>query len=173
MSKKEIFILKRGHESGQVTVEFILVFSFALSVVFMVMNSGFNYVKGYVQHYGTFMASRVYLVADSHTNNENFIPEKTTEEECEKFGLTNCQINEPSRNAQDKSEILSVGVFSRLELSMDVMGRIFGGEKINLVSESFLGKEPTRIECLKRVCYAMTGKETCDGLDITLYDNGC
>ncbi len=52
---------------------------------------------------------------------------------------------------------------------------------MNFVSEAFLGKEPTRYECHKRVCeiieYRTNGAhKPCDSGDsshATLFDNGC
>jgi hypothetical protein len=55
---------------------------------------------------------------------------------------------------------------------------IVGGTDFKLMSESFLGKEPTRADCRCQVENAMKG--TCQGSfststteDLTLYDNGC
>ena len=57
---------------------------------------------------------------------------------------------------------------------MDVIGRVTGQTELELISESFLGREPTRGVCATRVCKAITGEEICtSSMDITLYDDGC
>ena len=51
----------KKNQSGQSTIEFIFCFVFAVSFILLVFNTSLNYVSGYVAHYATFMASRVYL----------------------------------------------------------------------------------------------------------------
>ena len=79
-----------------------------------------------------------------------------------------------SRSGQTSSEYLTVGVYSRFSQKVDVLGQIAGNTELDLVSEAFLGKEPSRSACATRVCFAMTGSESCEPtFDITLFDDGC
>jgi len=69
---------------------------------------------------------------------------------------------------------LMVGAYAKFSRKMDIVGQITGQTKLDLISESFLGREPARGVCASRVCKAMTDSPTCDpSLDITLYDDGC
>jgi hypothetical protein len=89
------------------------------------------------------------------------------------FGIkTELEINdEPNVSA---GEYLMVGAFAKFSRKMDIVGQITGQTKLDLISESFLGREPARGVCASRVCKAMTDSPTCDpSLDITLYDDGC
>ena len=73
------------------------------------------------------------------------------------------------------SEYLTVGTSTDFIQKIDVVGQIAGQQKLELVSESFLGKEPTRATCATRVCEAITGNSgSCSATsDFTLYDDGC
>jgi hypothetical protein len=173
-------------EKGQSTIEFIFSFVFGLSLVLVIFNTSINYATGYLVHYATFMASRVYLTADNHTgtigdsnpslgqavsrataafNNYNLSVLKVPNE--------NFRINEV-QSVSGSNENMTVGARTTFELTMDVLGRITGQKKLEMVSESFLGKEPTRAECASRTCMAVTGQTTCeDTMDVTLFDDGC
>lgn len=174
---------KIENESGQVAIEFILVLAFALGITFLFMAQTFNATKGYLLHYATFTASRVYLTFDNGTQN---IPgtyssaEARAREHLEKFQLENifgisadCDFeNYLSTNA------LFTGAVCEFETATNFFPLIGGGDKARLVSESFLGKEPVRRTCYEQLCETMTGnRNAClsqfEKMDITLYDNGC
>jgi hypothetical protein len=167
------------NQNGQSTIEFILTFALGLSLIFFVISSSINYATGYLVHYATFMASRVYLTDDNHLNNSQGTDE-LAKEAFKKYNLgifkidpDKFKVNLVQDVNQDRNKNLTVGAYTTFELNMDLIGQIAGKKKMELVSESFLGKEPTRAECAKRVCYAISRKEDCDGMDITLYDDGC
>lgn len=165
-----------NNEQGQSTIEFILTFAFGVSLILMVFNSAVNYASGYLIQYATFMASRVYLTADKHTNNPL---EGADEKAREAFNIYNLNAFVPNAQfninpAGDGAGALTVGAYTTFEQSIDVMGRIAGQQRLEMVSESFLGKEPPRAECAKRTCFGITQAETCSrDMDMTLYDNGC
>lgn len=177
----------RSNEKGQSTIEFIFTFAFGVSVILLIFNSALNYATGYLVHYATFMASRVYLTQDNSlgtfgTDQNNF---QTSAAEAANtafakynlgiFGVPSdgFKINHASSNMQS-SEALMVGAYTTFNQRIDVMGRLVGESKLELVSESFLGKEPTRYVCAVRVCKAVTNLESCSGnMDITLFDDGC
>lgn len=173
-------------ESGQSTVEFIITFVLGLSLVLVVFNTSLNYATGYLVHYATFMASRVYLTADNHTGTiGNSTPSlgQAVSRATDAFNNYNLGVFKvPSQNFRinrvesvgDSSQNMTVGAATNFELTIDMLGRITGQKKLELVSESFLGKEPTRAECASRVCMAVTGRTVCeDAMDITLFDDGC
>lgn len=173
-------------EQGQSTVEFIVTFAFGVSLVLVIFNTSINYATGYLVQYATFMASRVYLTADTHTGTiGNIGPSlsgsaQKAQEAFNNYNLSvfkvsneNFKINKVE-DVSDRSQNLTVGAYTTFELTMDVLGKVAGQKKLELVSESFLGKEPTRAECATRVCRAVTGLENCDAtMDVTLFDDGC
>jgi len=175
---------RRKFQRGQSTVEFILTFAFGVSLILVIFNSALNYATGYLVQYATFMASRVYLTADNHTGSIGSVGPSlsgSVEKATEAYNNYNLSIFIPDgqfsinpAGATDASTYLTVGAYTKFQLSIDALGKLAGQQKLEMVSESFLGKEPTRAECATRVCKAVTGNDTCDrNLDVTLYDNGC
>lgn len=171
------------NEKGQSTVEFILTFAFGVSLILVIFNSALNYATGFLVHYATFMSSRVYLTADAHIGGIGSVgPSLSDASERARQAYNNYNLNifipqgqfqiNPAGNTTS-DEYPTVGAYTKFELSIDMLGRLAGAQKLEMVSESFLGKEPTRAECATRTCRAVTGGESCEGLDITLYDNGC
>ena len=182
--------MESSKEKGQSTVEFIVTFAFGVSLVLVIFNTSINYATGYLVQYATFMASRVYLTADSHTGSVGNVTPSVTDaprRASEAFQIYNLsmlkipnenfninKVEDALADDSDNSKNLTVGAYTTFEIPMDVLGRVAGQKKLELVSESFLGKEPTRAECASRVCQAITGQENCSAtMDITLYDDGC
>lgn len=176
---------KINNEQGQSTVEFILAFSFGVSFILTIFTTSFNYGKGYLVQYATFMASRVYLTSDNFIGGFNdssyslgYAEEKSkstfAKYELNRFGVpaTSYKVNAPEPS--QLNTYLTVGGYTTFEMKTDPIGTILGQQKLQMISESFLGKEPTRAECATRVCFAITGESSCDrSLDITNFDNGC
>lgn len=177
--------MKINNEKGQSTIEFIFAFIFGVSLILMIFNSAMNYTTGYLVHYATFMASRVYLPADNHTGSiGNVEPSLSGTVDRARTTFTNYSlgvfnvsdsgfvINQAGNIPPD--EYPTVGASTRFEVTIDALGKIAGQSKLELTSESFLGKEPTRAECASRVCYSLKGSTSCTKSDdVTLYDNGC
>jgi hypothetical protein len=179
--------MENSQQQGQSTIEFIVTFAFGVSLVLVIFNTSINYATGYLVQYATFMASRVYLTSDTHIGEvgnvdpslSNAIPR--AREAFTIYNLSmlkipneNFNINKVQDARSDNAKNLTVGAYTTFEIPMDVLGRIAGQKKLELVSESFLGKEPTRAECATRVCQAITGQDNCEAtMDITLYDDGC
>lgn len=176
----------KKNQRGQATVEFILTFVFGLSLMLMIFNSAMNYVTGYLVHYATFMAGRVYLTAETYSgvygqyDQSIGIAEQRARSAFQQYNLGVFGIKpdeffvNKSRSGQTSSEYLTVGVYARFSQKVDVLGKIAGNTELDLVSEAFLGKEPSRAACATRVCFAMTGNESCEPtFDITLFDDGC
>jgi hypothetical protein len=175
-----------SNERGQSTIEFIFTFVFGLSLILVIFNTSVNYATGYLVQYATFMASRVYLTQDTHkgqVGNNGPSLERAAQNAETAFNNYNLSVLKiPSENfkvnrveqASGSNETLTIGAYTTFEVTMDMIGRVAGQNKLELVSESFLGKEPTRAECASRVCYAITGQQNCDqSMDVTLYDDGC
>lgn len=174
----------KNNQKGQSTIEFIFSFIFAVSLILLVFNTSLNYTSGYVAHYATFMASRVFLTQDSNGANDwgagpnraaaaTAAKETFDEFKLDVFGI-NAELQVNDDPAVDAGEYLMIGVYAPFKRKMDVLGKVTGQTSLDLVSESFLGREPTRGVCATRVCFAITGKEICDGsMDITLFDDGC
>ena len=179
--------MKRKASAGQATIEFILTLAFGLSLMLMIFNSAINYTTGYLVHYATFMASRVYLTTETHFGtfgsgyDSSVQPaEQAARETFKQYNLQIFGIQEDeffvnkSTSAQSPSEYLTVGTYTRFTQKVDMLGKVAGNTELDLVSESFLGKEPTRVGCAIRTCMAITGQDTCEeNMDITLFDDGC
>lgn len=172
------------NEKGQSTIEFILTFAFGVSIILLIFNSAMNHVTGYLVHYATFMASRTYLTTESYNGNiGNYeVSYQAAAGEAQaifnryNLGIFNIpasgfKINSAGGNLDN---YLGVGATTAFQRPIDIMGQVAGRRKINLVSESFLGKEPTRAVCATRVCEALTGGRNCSAeMDVTLFDDGC
>jgi hypothetical protein len=179
--------MDNNSESGQSTIEFIFTFVFGLSLVLIIFNTSINYATGYLVHYATFMASRVYLTADNHigtigaSNVSLGQAEQRARDAFTNYNLgvfkippQNFKVNKVDQ-VGDPNQNMTVGAYTTFELKMDWLGRIAGNKQLEMVSESFLGKEPTRAECATRVCAGMMGGQAnCEAtMDITLFDDGC
>lgn len=178
--------MKAVKESGQATIEFIITFAFGLSLMLMIFNSAMNYATGYLVHYATFMASRVYLTSELHSGvfgeydrvispAEGAARKAFNQYNLAIFGIEESEfyVNKSS-GLQDSSEYLTVGTYTRYRQRVDALGRVAGNTELDLVSESFLGKEVPRAGCATRVCMAITGQEVCtENMDVTLFDDGC
>jgi len=178
--------MKIKNQEGQSTIEFILTFAFGVSFILVIFTTAINYATGYLVQYATFMASRVYLTQDNFTgiigSSESALSDATSNAEkafsgyrLSAFGIPDSNFKINPAGDTDAGSYLTVGGYTTFEQSIDPIGKVAGQQKLEMVSESFLGKEPTRAECATRVCFAMTGTVNCEegGLDITLYDDGC
>ena len=174
----------KNNQSGQSTIEFIFSFIFAVSLILLVFNTSLNYASGYVTHYATFMASRVFMTQSSTYNAWGPGDRTDAIEKAEKafdafkldiFGIkTQLIINNDDKPSVSAGEYLMVGAYASFSRKMDMVGQITGQTKLELISESFLGREPTRGVCASRVCMAIADKDVCDtNLDVTLFDDGC
>ncbi len=174
----------KNNQNGQSTIEFIFSFVFAVSLILMVFNTSLNYVSGYVVHYATFMSSRYFLTQDSAQNTFNAGSRGEAIQGAKKvfkdfnlsvFGINSeLQVNDGEESV-GAGEYLMIGTYAQFERRIDMVGQITGKANLQLISESFLGREPTRGVCASRVCQAITDGPECnpDSMDITLFDDGC
>lgn len=174
-------------ESGQSTIEFIMAFLFTFGFIFSFLKIAIIYTNGYMVHYGTFMAARAYMVKerDSVSNQASGSDGESAAIARKVFnsfklsslipGLTGeLQINDPESLKNYKSN-LYVGVY--IDFKEKLLTPVGGITKeLNLRSEAFLGKEPTRAECFDRTCVGLgsafgVGRYCLDYT--TVADNGC
>jgi hypothetical protein len=162
LDQGQLIPMNSNNEQGQSTIEFILTFAFGVSIIILIFNSAMGHVTGYLVHYATFMASRTYLSSESYNG-----------------GIGSYEISyQDARNEAtqvfNRYNYLAVGAVTTYERTVDLMGLVTGARKMTMISESFLGKEPTRSVCATRVCESLTGGSNCvPEMDITLYDDGC
>jgi hypothetical protein len=177
---------RKMNEQGQSTIEFIFTFVFTLAIVFLFAAQGYNFATGYLVHYATFMSSRSYLTADAMGGSVNEENETSAETTFNRYKLNLLDIPASSfkirKYTQDRSQSgngMYVGAYTVFERPFSYLGLIGGDTKIKLMSESYLGKEPTRLGCWMRTCQAIVGAtaQGCEqgevSLDITVDDNGC
>jgi len=171
------------NQKGQSAIEFVLVIGFALGVTFLFLTQTFNTTKGYLLHYANFTVSRVYLTAETNSNTVGSnltAAEARAREQLNSFNLSSLFDIEATCEFRNyvNTNALFTGSVCEFEVTTNFFPLIGGGDKARLVSESFLGKEPTRINCYQMSCQAITGdRSSCESkmqsMDVTLYDNGC
>ncbi len=175
--------LKRNliKQQGQSTIEFIFCFSFATFILIYTVKIALNYTSGYLVHYATFMASRAYAVYENNTitdgtqvyNHAKAVFEGT------RVHIFNDDIDVDKLDFtvidNSPENYLHAGAFFDWETAFSVGGLFGGSQMLQLRSESYLGREPTRMVCAIRTCQVARGSgTTCDiGRAFTLDDNGC
>ncbi len=168
------------NERGQSTMEFLLAFTFVFTLIFLIFQVGVNFTNGYLVHYATFVASRTYLVIDNNSNNiasgdedakgraisvfnqfpvDKFVPGFRSE----------LKINHPMQIPNN----LFVGAWVEYPEKFGISDMIGGIKDVSLRSESFLGREPSRVTCLTRICEAMKEIGGTCGDHTTFFDDGC
>ncbi len=158
---------------------------FVLGLFFLFIQLAFNMTAGYVVHYATFMASRTYLTHDNSGGSAYQAAEEEARSVFNSYKLSNFNIDNlefvirsPQEGA-DRYEKFFTGAVSIFSKSLSLIKLIGGDKEVNYLSESFLGKEPTRRSCLERICEIIADKvryEQCRNLQNghhTLFDNGC
>ncbi len=166
-------------ESGQSTIEFLASFVFVFSFMVMIIRFAINATNGYLVHYATFMASRAYLVYDNNTNTPEgadaaaFAQAKKV---FNSYSLSSFLGTDPELkvNPPEYGGISAyVGIYSKFEQPFSIPNFFGGSTPLDMVSESFLGREPTRATCAERVCAGMSESGgTCEK-NSTFFDNGC
>lgn len=169
------------NEKGQSTIEFLMTFIFAFAFLIVFLRTALNITNGFMVQYATFLASRTYMVWDNNSNNPTSTDQAAAtraRETFEKIPLsvifTGTTFDPTFNDPSGGHEKVFNGVYVEFENKMNLGSLIGGDQTLNLISESFLLREPVRSECLERICVAMTevGATECK-LHITLEDNGC
>lgn len=174
-------------KSGQSTIEFILSFSIVLGVFFLFIKMAINYVDGYLIHYATYMASRTYLTADSDAS-ELTITENVAMRMSKKVfdGIVIQGFSHPLSKNLKFNQLIDVGgkhindfvgVYVDFKQTFSPLSFVGGKQILNMRSESFLGKEPPKQECLDRICKATEKARQKSGMSCnqysTFFDDGC
>jgi hypothetical protein len=174
------------NQKGQSTVEFILAFSILIFFITFFITTAVNFAVGYLVHYATFKASRAYLTSDNSAPDHNAIVVNASghaREIFQQFKVGSYGIKVGTLNFNDPGPTTPVYQFVGPHFTFEPPFQRFGMFKIPInlqfVSESFLGKEPSRGDCFCRLQTVMG--HACDGAtpsksileEITLEDNGC
>ncbi len=165
---------------GQSTMEFLLSFTFVFALIFFIFQVGVNFTNGYLVHYATFVASRTYMVIDNNSNTISSGDEDAkgraisvfTKLPVDKFMpdfISALRINHPMTVPNN----LFVGAWVEYPEKFGVSEIIGGIKQAKLRSESFLGREPSRVTCLTRICEAMKEVGGDCGDHTTFFDDGC
>lgn len=177
-NRKNIYL---SSEDGQSTIEFLMSFTFVFVLLLMCVNFAISSVNGYLVHYATFMASRTYLVFDNNSpspDGADALAFNAAEAEYQRYPLdlflgsesTSLKVNHPGYGGKT----IYIGLYSEFKQNFAIPGMFGGSDKLNLKSESFLGREPTRATCVERICKAMSDVGgACGDLNTTYFDNGC
>lgn len=176
----QYLMANRTREKGQSTIEFILSFSTSVGFIFLFFKMATNFADGYMVHHATFLASRSYLVNDQDRDSveegddraflkarsvfQSYLPEGLVQ------GVNSGALKESSPG--DAKFQAFIGVWAQYSQKFS-LGFIGGKESVLFTSESFLGREPTRVESRIQVCEAIKflGLSRCD-VHVTLDDNG-
>lgn len=175
------FRKKMNKESGQSTIEFLSAFVFVITLLFVYIKMAVNITNGYLVHYGTFIASRAYLVFD---NNEDFVGSDggaaTKANEVFDSVVFNFEGSGTSKEVfgpDEPNNPVYVGYVASFEQRFAFSNLMGGAEPIEFISESFLGREPSRSECVSQVVEAIKDAVIdCEGAGrghCTIGDNGC
>lgn len=172
--------MKEKKNKGQSTIEFILTFTAAVGFIFLFLKMALNYTNGYMVHHATFMASRAYLVGDTESQQTIEGRDKNAFELASRVFSKNLPEaliqgfdGELTENNPDEVKFsVYTGVWVKFNQIFS-LGFVGGKDPVEFRSESFLGREPSRVESVGQVCAAIS---TVTGISCnvqaTLDDNG-
>lgn len=170
------------NKKGQSTIEFLLTFTLSIGFIFLFLKMAMNYTNGFMVHHATYMAARAYLVNDAERQSdiENDNAAEVYAKKVFQIYLPSALV--PEVNVNDTKAIHPAGGGSTLEIFTGIItkfttnfsvGFIGGKDKIELRSEAFLGREPTRTESTRQTCKAIMDIGITDcAHHTTLDDNG-
>lgn len=178
--------MKQRNEKGQATIEFIIAFGIMLFFLTFFMTTAVNFTVGYLVQYATFKASRTYLTADNSASEVEAVLSDAQErgrEQLRDFQLGGYGIKQGSLSFNnpvlDTKVMQFVGAYFLYTPPFLRLGPFKAPDDLSFLSESFLGKEPTRADCLCRLqtvfgyfCENGSFSRSIDD-EVTLEDNGC
>lgn len=179
-----------NQEEGQSTIEFIITFILGLGIVFLFLSLGLNYNIGYMVHNASYEAARVYLTHDnssyqnssSESSAEQAAYDKLLEHNLQRY---NIQLPPQGQIIPNATIPEYAGVIFNYDTPFSFFSKFGGDLTLELQSEAFLGREPSRAACRQRTCDAMRSlleeigfsvpQGDCSSAHhfITLFDNGC
>lgn len=170
----------KNNNKGQSTVEFILTFTAAVGFIFLFLKMASNYTNGYMVHHAVFMASRAYLVADTETQQTVEGRDKNAFDLAKQVFAKNLpDVLIPGFDGELKENNASsvrypafIGLYVEFTQIFS-QGFVGGKDPVKFRAESFLGREPSRVESTEQTCKAikMIVGNSCD-IHATLDDNG-
>lgn len=171
-------------EEGQSTIEFLVSLTLVFGFLFSFFKIAIVYTNGYLVHYVVFQSSRAYMVGEANSNAEAGSDADAKRFATEVFGSyqldgiisdfsSSLDFEEPATHSNPGTNLF---IGPRLSYNSNIL--IPGtAAKIDfeLSTESYLGLEPTRAECFKRICDAMAtvGTGASCREHSTVSDNGC
>lgn len=168
----------KTNEEGQAAIEFILTFAFGIGIVMLFVSLAMNMTRGYLVHYANFMASRTFLSYDSNTINdiETSIDRarQRARDTFNSYPLANFGVEPTLKvNTPTQYSSLMAGTTATFMERMTPFSLVGGSNEAVFHSESFLTKEPVRLQCLLSTCEAMGIQDCSSAVDVTVFDNGC
>ncbi|RLA65255.1 MAG: hypothetical protein DRQ88_02940 [Epsilonproteobacteria bacterium] len=155
-------------------------FIFVFTLIFMIFRIGVTFANGFLVHYATFMASRTYLVIDNNSNSSSGGDQNARNRASIVFEQFPMKKTIPGWNSLIKinhpgsvPNALFIGAWSEYTENFGISDIVGGIKPVALRSESFLGREPTRANCLERICRAMEEVGGDCNVHTTFFDNGC
>jgi hypothetical protein len=167
-------------EDGQSTIEFLMTFIFSFGFIFLFYKIALDTTSGFYIHYANYMASRAYLTYERNSNTPSGgdggaaqLAKQVFDSYKPDVMIRNFNGNFAVNDPQSVGNKLYVGPYVRYSVPFSFTELIGGKEPVNYYTESFLGREPTRSECLERVCKSMRDLGAQCATHVTYYDNGC
>ena len=174
-------------QKGQSSIEFIMSLIFTFALMGFAIHLSINTAVGYIVHYATFVASRTFLVANSNDEQNDNAAMTTARASFDRvIGIPgkNSLMDFHSVDLMESSGGLYeyIGVYTKFSRKMAPRGSpIASNVNVQFISESYLGREPTRRRCWERVCEIMQSAygPSCapnpgqSPYFATLFDNGC
>jgi hypothetical protein len=170
----------KNKEQGQSIIEFLMTITLLMAFCFLFLKIALNYTNGYVVHYANYMASRAYLVIDRNSNepsgsdNEALTRARSVFDKYNIGAMISGFTGELDANSPEEvSRNAFVGTLVEYSDIFSFSALMGGKTNVNFISESFLGREPTRAECVERICRMMQELGSDCEYHVTLDDNGC
>jgi hypothetical protein len=180
------------NNDGQSMIEFLLTLAFAMALIFLFIQLALNSGAAYMAHYATFMSARTFLTWDNNSNEEESAENDAKAEAIRVFDSFNMRkyyldyvefgINKLS-DLSSRGDKLYAGAYFAFKQKLSTFAWIARNKESFMVTEAYLGKEPTRRICLLRTCYSIKYHTdysgiSCDNptgndLHLTVFDNGC
>ncbi|PIK14523.1 hypothetical protein [Halobacteriovorax sp. JY17] len=157
-----------------------MTFVFSFGFILLFYKISIDATSGFYIHYANYMASRTYLTVENNSANiagsDNFAFERAKavfesyKPEVMIVGFNGVMsVNDPEATPNK----LYVGTIVDYSIPFSFSELVGGRDPVFYKSESFLGREPTRAECLARVCKTMQEIGAECNTHITFFDNGC
>jgi hypothetical protein len=154
---------------------------FMIGLLFLFIKLSINYTNGYLLHWANYSASRAYLTFDDNTTNPLVKAKVHAKTVFDSFlniipnVKPTLQFNDPETG----KNFIYIGTFADFEQTFSMMAFVGGNDPLSYRTESFLGKEPHRQECLKRICDQFKQQLSASGAgcptleNATYFDDGC